>query len=103
MRENESDPRRHASATRRNRNTILEVLREVLPAAGFVLEIGSGTGEHAAFMTPNLPDGIVWQPSDVDGWALPGIDAHAALAQTDRIAAAICLDAAAPVWPVARA
>lgn len=97
------DPRRWAPATKRNRNAILAVLREALPAAGLVLEIASGTGEHAAFMTPNLPEGIVWQPSDVDGWALPGIDAHAALAGTGRIAGAIWLDAAAPIWPVTRA
>jgi len=103
MRDGGPGPRRHAPATKRNRNAILEVLREVLPTAGFVLEIGSGTGEHAAFMTPSLPEGIVWQPSDVDDTALPGIDAHAALARTDRIAAAIRLDAAAPVWPIARA
>ena len=97
------DPRRYAPATGRNRNAILAVLREVLPAAGLVLEVGSGTGEHAAFMTPNLPEGITWQPTDVDGWALPGIDAHAAMARTGRIASAIWLDAAAPRWPVTRA
>ncbi len=79
------------------------MLREVLPAAGLVLEIASGTGEHAAFMTPRLPEGIVWQPSDADSSALPGIDAHAASAGTDRIAAAILLDASETVWPVANA
>ena len=103
MKGGEPDPRRWAPATRRNRSAILAVLRETLPAAGSVLEIGSGTGEHAAFMTPSLPEGIVWQPSDVDGWALPGIDAHAAMARTGRIAPAIWLDSAAPVWPVTRA
>jgi len=103
MRDDRPDPRRYAPATKRNQNAILAVLREALPAAGLILEVGSGTGEHAAFMTPSLPEGIVWQPSDVDSWALPGIDAHAAMVRTDRIAAAIWLDAAAPVWPVTRA
>jgi SAM-dependent methyltransferase len=103
MSDSRPDPRRWAPATKRNRNAILAVLREALPAAGAVLEVGSGTGEHAAFMTPSLPEGIVWQPTDVDAWALPGIDAHAAMARTGRIAAAIRLDAAAPLWPVTRA
>lgn len=103
MKDGGLDPRRYAPATGRNRNAILAVLREALPAAGLVLEVGSGTGEHAAFMIPSLPEGIVWQPTDVDGWALPSIDAHAAMARTGRIAAAIWLDAALPLWPVTRA
>lgn len=103
MSDSRPDPRRWAPATQRNRHAILAVLREALPTAGLVLEIGSGTGEHAAFMTPNLPEGIFWQPTDLDGGALPSIDAHAAMARTERIATAICLDAAAPLWPVTRA
>jgi hypothetical protein len=98
-----SDPRRYAPATKRNQSAILAVLREVLPTAGLVLEVGSGTGEHAAFIAPRLSEGLVWQPTDVDDRALPGIDAHAAVARTDRIATALWLDAAAPVWPVSRA
>lgn len=103
MKDGGPDPRRGAPATKRNRSAILAVLREALPPAGLVLEIASGTGEHAAFMIPHLPEGIVWQPSDLDASALPGIDAHAALAGTGRIAGAIWLDAAAPMWPVTRA
>src|SRR3546814_3144836 len=41
------DPRRHAPAAARNREPILAVLRDVLPVTGLVLEIASGTGEHA--------------------------------------------------------
>jgi hypothetical protein len=98
------DPRRWAPATARNREAILAVLLEVLPADGLLLEIASGTGEHAAFMAPRLPESIVWQPSDADSSALPCIDAHAAAsAGTDRIAAAIPLDASETTWPVAKA
>ncbi|HRK96673.1 MAG TPA: DUF938 domain-containing protein, partial [Rhodospirillales bacterium] len=42
----DSDRRRHAPAALRNRQPILDVLRKVLPASGWVLEIGSGSGEH---------------------------------------------------------
>ena len=55
----------HAPATVRNRAPIFEVLRRVLPDQGLVLEIASGTGEHAAWIAPQLPD-IVWQPTDRD-------------------------------------
>lgn len=43
------DQRQFAPATERNREFILPILQRVLPATGTVLEIGSGTGEHAAF------------------------------------------------------
>jgi len=59
------DPCRQAPATERNREAILEVLREVLPASGTVLEIASGTGQHAAFFASRLAP-LAWQPSDPD-------------------------------------
>lgn len=52
-------------APNRNRGPILEVLREWLPGPARVLEIGSGTGQHAAFFARALPD-LDWQPSEVD-------------------------------------
>ena len=97
------DPRRHAPATARNRDAILQVLRRVLPPAGLLLEIASGTGEHAAFIAPALPDGLRWQPSDADPAALASIYAHAGTTGRGRIAPAISLDAAAALWPVAHA
>ena len=97
------DPRRHAPATRRNREAILAVLQQTLPAEGLVLEIASGTGEHAAFLAPALSDGLRWQPSDVEPVAMASIDAHAATAGSDRIAPAVLLDASSPDWPLPRA
>jgi hypothetical protein len=41
-----SDPRQYAPATLRNRDFILDVLRDVLPMTGVILEIASGSGEH---------------------------------------------------------
>lgn len=54
-----------AEACRRNREPILEVLRDALPESGLVFEIGCGTGQHAAYFGEHLP-GLDWQPSDVD-------------------------------------
>src|SRR3546814_14061885 len=56
------DPRRHAPAAARNREPILAVLRDVLPVTGPVLEIASGTGEHAVHFAAALPS-FDWQPS----------------------------------------
>ncbi|WP_035669895.1 DUF938 domain-containing protein, partial [Azospirillum brasilense] len=59
------ESRRHAPATERNRAPILEVLRRVLPPQGLVLEVASGTGQHAVAFAEALP-GVTWQPSDPD-------------------------------------
>lgn len=91
---------RHAPATARNRDPILAVLRDVLPVRGLVLEIASGTGEHAAAFAATLPD-LDWQPSDPDADARASIDAWCAAQPNVRPALAI--DAAAPDWPVAAA
>ncbi len=48
------DARQYAPATQRNREPILEVLLQVLPPTGTVLEVSSGTGEHAVFFAPRL-------------------------------------------------
>jgi len=94
-------PLRHAPATLRNRESILEVLKRVLPARGLLLEIASGTGEHAAFIAPRLAEGLVWQPSEASADALADIDAH-----TDGhscIRPAILLNASDEGWPIASA
>jgi len=55
--------RPHSPAAERNRGPILEVLRVWLPGSGRMLEIGSGTGQHATFFAPALPL-WQWQPSE---------------------------------------
>lgn len=66
--------RRHSPAAERNGPPILAALRRLLPASGVMLEIASGTGQHAAFCSAGLP-GWQWQPSDFDATALPSIAA----------------------------
>lgn len=88
-------------ATLRNREVILAVLQEVVPRQGVLLEIASGSGEHAAFMAPQLAP-LVWQPSDFEADNLPSIDAHAADSGSGNILPALRLDVTQHPWPVAR-
>ena len=65
-----------------------------------LLEIASGSGEHAAFITPRLPPGWEWQPSETSADALADINAYASDAGCSRIRLAMVLDACEPDWPV---
>lgn len=94
--------KRHAPATARNRKAILEVLRAQLPAEGLVLEVASGTGEHAAFFAPALAP-LVWQPSDPDPELRRSIGAHAAEAACATLRPPLDLDATATDWPIEEA
>ncbi|MCW0234336.1 MAG: class I SAM-dependent methyltransferase [Ferrovibrio sp.] len=99
--ESQPDPRRHMPATLRNREAILAVLQDgVLPRHGLLLEIASGSGEHAAFMAPQLAP-LLWQPSDYEADALPSIDAHARDSGAANIRPALRLDVTARPWPLA--
>jgi hypothetical protein len=97
-----ADARQYAPATARNREPILDVLRRMLPAQGRVLEISSGTGEHAVFFAAAFP-GLLWQPSDPDPAARASIAAWTAAAALPNLQPALDIDAQAPAWPVARA
>jgi hypothetical protein len=97
----DASARRHAPATLRNRDPLLAVLRRVLPASGVVVEVASGTGEHAAFFAAALPR-VTWQPTDVDPGARVSIAAWCA--DVPNVLAPLPLDASAPdAWPIARA
>ncbi|WP_150295544.1 DUF938 domain-containing protein [Sphingobium estronivorans] len=93
--------KRHAPATERNRDAILAVLREALPPSGLMLEVASGSGEHAIHFAAAFPD-LDWQPSDPDPVALASIAAWRDEAGLANLRPPIRLDAAAP-WPVTRA
>ncbi len=95
--------KQHAPAALRNREPIAEVLARELPASGTVLEIASGTGEHAAFFAEAFP-ALEWQPSDPSAEALASIAAYRDDYPGSNIAAPLLLDAADPdSWAVTEA
>jgi|SRR5262245_52632389 len=89
-------------AALRNRGPILDVLRRVLPARGTVLEIASGSGEHAVHFAAGLPH-LTWQPSDLAEDARASIAAYRDAANLPNLRRAIALDATAPSWLLTRA
>jgi hypothetical protein len=97
-----SDPRQYRPHVARNREPILDVLKRVLPQRGLVLEIASGSGEHAAYFAKALPS-LIWQPSDPDAVALSSIAAHRDDVGSANLLAPLRLDVTAPSWPVAHA
>jgi hypothetical protein len=97
-----SDDRQYAPATMRNREFILDVLRDVLPMSGAILEIASGSGEHVVHCARNLPS-VVFQPSDPDPDARLSVAAWVKATGVTNVRAPIALDASSPVWPIASA
>ena len=91
--------RRSAPAALRNREPIAEVLREWLPPNGLVLEIASGTGEHAAYFAERFPK-LDWQPSDVHPDALSSIAAWREASGLPNLREPVTLDAARRDWPI---
>jgi len=93
------DDRLHAPATLRNRAAIAAVLARWLPSAGTVLEIASGTGEHALHFAAALP-ALVWQPSDPDAAHRRSIEAYRRTEGTANLRPPLDLDVTAPDWPL---
>lgn len=93
----QADARQFAPATQRNREPILRVLQQVLSPEGLVLEIASGTGEHAVFLAPQLFPRY-WLPSDADTEALASISAWQQHDPAERLLPPITLDMSQPDW-----
>jgi SAM-dependent methyltransferase len=91
-----------APAAARNREPILRALRACLTPSARVLEIASGTGEHAVWFGSALPE-ATWQPTDLDPDALRSIAAWRDMSGPPNLLPPLWLDAAADIWPVARA
>jgi hypothetical protein len=96
------DPRRLAPHVARNSGPIVDVLRDILPDNGIVLEIASGSGEHVLAFARAFPR-ILWQPSDADPVALRSIDAWRGAEELPNLLAPVRLDSTSEGWPVARA
>jgi hypothetical protein len=94
--------KRTSPASLRNREPILAVLREWLPASGEVLEIAAGTGEHALHFAAAFPD-LAWRPTEPDHEARASIDAYREEEGTSNLKPALHLDVTAATWPVKRA
>jgi hypothetical protein len=88
---------RHAPATERNRAPILEVLQHHLPEDGAILEISSGTGQHASFFAPFFAP-RQWLPSDVDDDNLTSIAAWRDASPADNLLAPARIDVGASDW-----
>ncbi len=97
-----SDQRQYRPHVARNREPILDVLKRVLPPRGLVLEIASGSGEHAAYFAGHL-SALSWQPTDPDAQALASIAAHRAASDAPNLLPPLHLDVTAQAWPVERA
>ena len=95
------DIRREAPAVARNVGAIGDVLADWLPKSGLVLEVASGTGEHALAFARRFSN-IDWQPSDPDLLALASIAAWRIDAPANLLEP-IAIDAASLDWPIDRA
>jgi SAM-dependent methyltransferase len=94
-----SNGRQFSPSAARNCGPIRDVLTRVLPSGGIVLEIGSGTGEHAIFFAKALPN-LVWLPSDPDEASRASIEAWIATTGLANVRGPVAIDVRRAVWGV---
>ncbi len=95
----EEDARRYAPSVARNKDAIAAVLARYLPSSGLVLEIASGSGEHAVHFASSFP-ALVFQPTDPSEEALASIAAWRQEAALPNMRAPLALDVTAAPWPI---
>lgn len=93
----ENDLRQYAPATQRNRDSIFETLVSVLPPAGNILEIASGTGEHAVYFASKLKN-YQWIPSEPDAMRQKSIDAWRKFYYSSNCRSSMNIDVLNPTW-----
>ena len=93
------DNRIYSPSTSRNKEHIAKVLLSRLPERGTVLEIASGSGEHAAHLTPLLPH-IKWQPTNLEHDQILSADSWRTHIGADNFLPVLKLDVAEDNWPV---
>ena len=91
-----SEQRRHSAPAERNKGPILRELLRLLPDQGLMLEIASGTGQHAAHAAAALPR-WQWQPSDLSPASLPSVASWCE--GLPNVRAPLLLDVTQPTWP----
>jgi len=94
--------KQHAPATQRNREPIAAILAQELPASGTVLEVASGTGEHAVWFAARFTH-LLWQPTDHDEAAIASIATWREEAGLPNLLAPCRLDASSTKWPLDKA
>lgn len=94
------DTRQYATATQRNRQPILEILLQAIPPTGNILEIASGTGEHAVFFAPNFTPRR-WFPSDRNVLLHSSIKAWRDLEAVNNIDDPLAIDVSVEGWEIA--
>lgn len=92
-----ADARLSAPAAARNAAPLAAALERLLPAEATVLEIASGTGQHAVYFAERFP-WMIWQPSDPDAAARASIEAWRRAAGLHNLLAPLALDVTAPGW-----
>jgi len=91
----------HSEASERNKGPILEVLQDAFAGCTHVLEIGSGTGQHAVHFALAMP-GLVWQPSELPD-AMPALRKRVFNEGPSNLRAPVTIDVTAPPWDVRKA
>jgi hypothetical protein len=86
----------HSQASERNKVPIAQVLEQVFPARGAVLEIGSGSGQHAVYFGPRFPE-LDWQPTETPEH-IEGLAARVSLQGSENVLPPLVLDVLGP-WP----
>ena len=94
-----SDILRKSPAAERNSGAILNLLKCILPTTGTVLEISSGTGQHAAYFSSVLAPRL-WQPSEFDPALINTIHSWRKHSNSDYFLSPIILDVCKNIWPV---
>lgn len=92
------DSRIVSPSAERNKGPIAEVLMELLPERGGVLEVSSGTGQHIVHFAQAMPH-LRWQPTEYDADNLKSIASWLERARLSNVNAPILLDVHDEVWP----
>lgn len=91
------DGRRFSPSIGRNKDVVRETFLSLMPRAGHVLEIASGTGEHGAHITEAAPD-LIWTYSDIDAASQASQTAWREFVQHERLRGPLTVDTTAPDW-----